>query len=106
MSFYQKIAKIGTRFVAKELLFKYGFNWSPVYRRSSGKIIGISKDMLRISIKTSYTYKNKNFVGSIFWGSMFAAVDPIPMVQLMQLLGDDYIVWDKLARNLFQTPCT
>ncbi|MFT5737255.1 MAG: hypothetical protein ACJAU2_001091 [Maribacter sp.] len=73
-----------------------------MYLGSSGKIISISKDFLHISIKLNYTYKNKNFVGSIFWGSMFAAVDLIPMIQRMLLFGDDYVVWDKSAEIYFK----
>ena len=35
---------------------------------------------------------------------MFAAVDPIPMVQLMHLIGNDYVVWDKSAEIRFRRP--
>jgi len=28
---------------------------------------------------------------------MFSAVDPFPMTQLMNLIGDDYVVWDNAA---------
>ena len=35
---------------------------------------------------------------------MFSAVDPIPMVQLMNILGEDYVVWDKSAEILFKRP--
>jgi len=104
MPFYQQLEKVASKFISKELLFKYGFNWSPMYRRSCAKIISISKNLLEIRIKLAYNYKNKNFVGSIFGGSMFAAVDTIPMIQLMQLLGDDYVVWDKSAEIYFKRP--
>lgn len=35
---------------------------------------------------------------------MFASVDPIPMVQLINLIGNDYVVWDKSAEILFKKP--
>ena len=35
---------------------------------------------------------------------MFAAVDPIPMVQLMNILGEEYVVWDKAAEIQFKRP--
>lgn len=35
---------------------------------------------------------------------MFSAVDPIPMVQLINLLGHKYIVWDKSASIEFKRP--
>lgn len=90
--------------MAQHKLFKYGFNLSPMYRRTSSRITHVSKDLMSISIKLPLNYKTANYVGSIFGGSMFAAVDPIPMTQLMQILGDDYVVWDKAATIAFKRP--
>ncbi|MDN5216935.1 DUF4442 domain-containing protein [Fulvivirgaceae bacterium BMA12] len=88
----------------KHKLLKYGFNLSPMYRRSTAKIINVSEDLLNIRIKVPISYKNRNYVNSIFGGSMFSAVDPIPMVQLINLIGDDYVVWDKSAEIFFKRP--
>ena len=104
MSFYQKLAKLGPRFIGKAKIFKYGFNYSPMYRRSTAKITSVSNDLLHIKIKIPISYKNKNYVGSIFGGSMFSAVDPIPMVQLINILDNQYIVWDKSAEIFFKIP--
>jgi len=95
MSVYKKIA---------HKVLKYGFNFSPMYSRSTGKVIDVSKDLTKIRIKLPISYKNKNYVNSIFGGSMFSAVDPIPMVQLINLIGDDYVVWDKSAEIYFKKP--
>lgn len=104
MSVYKKLADFGGKFIGKSTLFKHGFNYSPMYRRSTARIVAISKDLLQVTIKLPISYKNKNYVNSIFGGSMFAAVDPIPMIQLMHLLGDDYVVWDKSAEIYFKKP--
>ncbi|MEM1257097.1 MAG: DUF4442 domain-containing protein [Bacteroidota bacterium] len=104
MSFYQKMTAIGKRLVSYHLLFKYGFNWSPMYRRSTGRVHTVSKDLSHITIKIPLSWKNKNYVGTIFGGSMFSAVDPIPMVQLINLLDDNYVVWDKSATIKFKRP--
>ena len=104
MSVYQKISQIGSKFFPQSMLFKYGFNLSPMYKRSTAKIINVSDDLLNITIKLPISWKNKNYVNSIFGGSMFAAVDPIPMVQLMNLIGDDFVVWDKSAEIKFKRP--
>jgi len=104
MSFYQTIAEVGTKFIAKNTLFKYGFNLSPMYRRSTARIMEVSADLLHIRIKLPISYKNKNYVNSIFGGSMFSAVDPIPMVQLINLLDSNYVVWDKSAEIAFKRP--
>lgn len=104
MSIYQKIAAWGQKVLPKSTLFKYAFNLSPMYRRTTAKILDISEDLSKIRIKLPISYKNRNYVNSIFGGSMFAAVDPIPMVQLINLLGDDYVVWDRSAEIVFKRP--
>jgi len=104
MAFYQKLTAFGKKFISDDLLFKYGFNWSPMYRRSTGRVDSVSKDLSHITIKIPLNWKNQNYVGSIFGGSMFAAVDPIPMVQLINLLDQDYVVWDKSATIRFKRP--
>ena len=104
MSIYQKITAIGSKFIGKPKLFKHGFNLSPMYRRSTARITEVSSDLLNIRLKLPISYRNKNYVNSIFGGSMFAAVDPIPMIQLMHLLGDNYVVWDKSAEIFFKRP--
>ncbi|SNQ43282.1 DUF4442 domain-containing protein [Cellulophaga lytica] len=104
MSIYQKMASIGQKLFSKHILFKYGFNYSPMYKRSTGKIIEITKDLLHVKVKIPISWKNRNYVNSIFGGSLFSAVDPIPMIQLLYLIGDDYVVWDKAADIRFKKP--
>ena len=104
MSNYKKIAEIGSKYIGKDKLFKYGFNLSPMYRRSTAKIIRVSKNLLKVQIKLPISYKNKNNVNSIFGGSLFSSVDPIPMVQLINIIGNDYVVWDKSAEIYFRKP--
>ena len=40
---------------------------------------------------------NRNAVGTHFGGSLNSMVDPHLMLLLMQLLGKEYLVWDKSA---------
>ncbi|MBW1297403.1 DUF4442 domain-containing protein [Aquimarina litoralis] len=103
MSIYQSIAKL-KKYVGVARLFKYGFNFSPMYRRSTGRITEVSKDLHFVKIKLPISYKNKNYVNSIYGGSLFSAVDPIPMVQLINIIGNDYVVWDKYAEIYFKRP--
>ena len=104
MSVYKKFIALATTLFGRSNAFKYGFNISPMYRRSTAKILSISKDMLCVAIKLPISYKNKNYVNSIFGGSMFSATDPIAMTQLMTILGDDYVVWDKSSEIFFKRP--
>jgi hypothetical protein len=75
-----------------------------MYRKSTARIIHVSKDLLNVTMKLALSWKNKNYMSSIFGGSMYASVDPIPMFQLINLLGDDYVVWDKAAHIKFKKP--
>ena len=101
---YQQIARFGQLLFSKAFLFRVGFNLSPMYRRSCGRVIEVSPDLLQVKIRLWYSYKNKNYVGSIFGGSLFSSVDPFPMVQLINVIEEDFIVWDKGAKIQFRKP--
>ncbi|APG64334.1 DUF4442 domain-containing protein [Tenacibaculum todarodis] len=101
---YATISNLLNKFFKPSTIFQKGFNLSPMYRRSTGRIIETSDDLLNVKVKIPISYKNKNYVGSIFGGSLFSATDPILMIQLMQILGDKYVVWDKSANIKFKRP--
>lgn len=101
---YAKLYDILNKLFKKSTLFKHGFNISPMYRRSTGRIHRVSDDLLKVEVKIRKSYKNKNYVGTIFGGSLFSATDPIFMIQLMHILGKDYVVWDKAASIRFKRP--
>lgn len=101
---YKKIFSFLNKFFRPDQVFKFGFNFSPMYRRSVGKLTYVSRNLHTVKIEIPLNYKNVNYVGSIFGGSLFAATDPIYMIQLVQILGDDYIVWDKAATINYKKP--
>ena len=84
--------------------FKWMLNLSPMYRRTTARIYYVSDDLLCIKIKLNRSYKNLNIAGTIFGGSLFAATDPIYMTQLMMLLNNEFIVWDKASTICFKRP--
>ncbi|MGX1927751.1 PaaI family thioesterase [Flagellimonas sp. 2504JD4-2] len=104
MSLYQTLMDFSSKFFKKNVLLKFGFNFSPMYRRSTGRITFVSEDLMTVTMKLPISYKNRNYVNTIFGGSMFSATDPVPMVQLINLLGPDYVVWDKSAEIFFRRP--
>jgi hypothetical protein len=104
MAFYQKLIEMGSKYVGISKIFKWGFNLSPMYRRSTARILSVSENLMNVTVKLPISYKNKNYKGTIFGGSMFSAVDPIPMVQLINLLEHKYVVWDKSAEIFFKRP--
>lgn len=90
--------------MSNSAIFKHGFNLSPMYRRTTARVVEITDGLKQVKIKVPLSYKNKNYVGAIFGGSMFAATDPIYMIQLVQILGEDYVVWDKAATINYKRP--
>jgi acyl-coenzyme A thioesterase PaaI-like protein len=88
----------------KTRLLRWQFNFFPVYRRTGARITHIANDYHKVDIKLPLTWKTRNYVGTMFGGSMYAAVDPIYMIMFIKLLGPGYIVWDKAATIHFRRP--
>lgn len=101
---YKTLAKILSKVFSRQQIFRYGFNMSPMYRRSTGRVTSVSENLQNVKIKIPLSIKNRNYVGSIFGGSLFSATDPIYMVQLINILGEDYVVWDKDAKIRYKRP--
>lgn len=88
----------------RHVFFKVAFNLFPMYRRSTAKVTHISPDLHRVSIRLPISYRNRNFVGSIYGGSLYSAADPIFVVQLIHILDNKYVVWDKSAEVFYKAP--
>ncbi len=101
---YKQAVAFLSKFLSADKVFKYGFNLSPMYRRSVGKVAKLSEDLHHATVRIPLNYKNKNYMGAMFGGSMFSATDPIYMIQLIQILGNDYVVWDKAATIRYRRP--
>lgn len=85
-------------------LRRWGFNFFPAYRGTGARITYIAADWREIRIKLPLSWRTRNYVGTIYGGSMYAAVDPIFMIMLIKLLGPAYVVWDKAASIRFKKP--
>jgi len=55
-------------------------------------------------VKLPLNWRTRNYVGTIFGGSLYGAVDPHYMIMLIKILGPDYVVWDKAATIRFKKP--
>jgi acyl-coenzyme A thioesterase PaaI-like protein len=88
----------------KTRLMRIGFNFFPAYRGTGGRITYIAADLREIRVKIPLSLRTRNYVGTIFGGSMYGAVDPICMVMLIRALGPEYVVWDKAASIRFRRP--
>lgn len=84
--------------------FKTLFNLSPMYRSTGGKIIECSDNLKKIRIRLKLSFFTKNYVGTLYGGHIYSCVDGLYMVQLINLLGKNYVVWDKSAAIRFKRP--
>ena len=85
-------------------LQRWRFNFFPAYRGAGARITYIAADWREVRIKLPLNWLTRNYVGTIYGGSMYGAVDPIYMIMLIHLLGPDYVVWDKAATIRFKRP--
>jgi acyl-coenzyme A thioesterase PaaI-like protein len=83
-------------------LLRRRFNLFPAYFGSGGRVSYLSPDLREVRVELPLSWRTRNYVGTIFGGSMFAALDPIPSVMLIRNLGPGYIVWDKAASIRFK----
>lgn len=85
-------------------LTRWKFNFIPAYRGTGGRITYIDRDFREVRVKVPLSWRTRNYVGTIFGGSMYGAVDPIYMIMLIERLGPGYEVWDKAASIRFRRP--
>ena len=85
-------------------LTRVAFNFFPAYRGTGARIAYIADDWREVRIRLPLGLRTRNYVGTIFGGSMYGAVDPIHMVMLIRNLGPGYVVWDKSASIRFRRP--
>ena len=74
------------------------------YRGTGGRARYVAEDWSEVHLDLALSRRTRNYVGTIFGGSMYSAVDPIYMVMLIRRLGKDYVVWDKSASIQFKKP--
>jgi acyl-coenzyme A thioesterase PaaI-like protein len=85
-------------------LERFGFNLFPAVFSTGATITYIANDYREVRLRLPLTWRTRNYVGTIFGGSMYSAVDPIYMVMLYRVLGRDYVIWDKAATIRFEKP--
>jgi acyl-coenzyme A thioesterase PaaI-like protein len=80
------------------------FNVWPCYWGTGGRVTFISGDWREAVVRLKLNWRTRNYVGTIFGGSIYGAIDPIYMLLLINILGPGYIVWDKAASIRFKKP--
>lgn len=83
---------------------RWKFNFFPAYRGTGARVVYIADDYKEIRVKIPLNWRTRNYVGTIYGGSIYAGIDPIYMLMLIKNLGEDYIVWDRAANIKFKRP--
>jgi hypothetical protein len=79
-------------------------NLFPAYRGAGARVDYIASDYREVRIHLPLNWRTRNYVGTIFGGSLYGAVDPVYMIMLLKILGPGYVVWDKAATIRFRKP--
>jgi acyl-coenzyme A thioesterase PaaI-like protein len=83
---------------------RWGFNLFPALRGTGARVTYIAGDYRELHVRLPLSWRTRNYVGTIFGGSLYGAVDPHYMIMLLKILGPDYVVWDKAATIRFRKP--
>ncbi len=85
---------------------RWMFNFFPAYWGTGATVTYIGGDYKELRLKIPLSWRTRNYVGTIYGGSIYAAIDPMYMLMLLKILGNDYVVWDKAAHIRFRKPGT
>jgi len=86
------------------MLLKLILNLYPPYWGTGIFVSRVSADYKEIIVHMKMRWYNRNYVNTHFGGSLYAMTDPFFMVMLIQVLGKQYIVWDKAVHIDFIKP--
>ncbi len=89
---------------AKSRKLRRRINFYPPYLGAAVRVTHVADDFRRVEVEMPLRFYNRNYVGTHFGGSLYSMCDPFYMLMLINILGPDYIVWDKAAAIRFKKP--
>jgi hypothetical protein len=89
---------------AKSKKLRREINFYPPYLGASVRVTHISDDFRRVEVEMPLRFYNRNYFGTHFGGSLYSMCDPFYVIMLANILGPEYIVWDKAATIRFKKP--
>ncbi|MCL5125727.1 MAG: DUF4442 domain-containing protein [Deltaproteobacteria bacterium] len=84
--------------------FKLLLNLYPPYWGTGISVTKVTPDFREVIVQMKMRFYNRNYVNTHFGGSLYAMTDPFYMLMLIQILGKEYVVWDKSANIAFIRP--
>ena len=86
--------------------YRRSINFWPCIWCTGGWITFVSGDFKELHVRLRLGIRTRNRVGTVYGGSIYSSVDPYFMLMFMQILGKDFVVWDKGASVKFIRPIT
>jgi len=83
---------------------RHVFNLYPPFLGAGIHVAEIAPDWRYVRVEMPLRWRNRNYVGTHFGGSLYAMADPFFMIMAMKNLGPDYVVWDRSAEIQFVSP--
>lgn len=77
--------------------------WPPLLAAGI-RVTRFDPDWKAVDVEMKLRFWNRNYVGTHYGGSLYSMTDPFYMLMLIELLGREYIVWDKSATIRFRRP--
>ena len=81
-------------------------NWYPPFFGAGIQVAEIRENFRYAKVVMPLTWYNRNYVGVHFGGSLYSMCDPMYMLLLLNVLGRDFIVWDKAGSIEYLKPGT
>ena len=89
---------------AKSRKLRRRINFYPPYLGAGVRVTHIAEDFRRVEVEMPLRFYNRNYFGTHFGGSLYSMCDPFYVLMLANILGPEYIVWDKAANIRFKKP--
>lgn len=83
---------------------RWAFNFWPCIWCTGSRVEFIAGDFKELHVSIKLNIRTRNRVGTVYGGSIYSSVDPYFMLLFMEILGRDYVVWDKGASMKFVRP--
>lgn len=83
---------------------RFLLNVYPPYWATGIYVRHVAPDWREARVELRQRWYNQNAVGTHFGGNLYSMADPWLMLLLIQLLGPEYVVWDRSASIDFRRP--
>ena len=80
------------------------FNYFPAFWSTGAKVTYLAADYKEVHLKLPLNWRTRNYVGTIFGGSIFSSTDVLYFLLVLKNIGEDYVVWDKASSIRFKKP--